>query len=124
MPDRRVFYRPLADSDRKRCGGCGEWRLVSEFGRDSSKLGRRASICRACGRAKSRRYYAEHRAAVLARIKARKARAKPAEAPTCSECGGPLPGKARVVCSSRCKDRRFKRLHPEAYAERERRKVE
>jgi hypothetical protein len=41
----------------------------------------------------------------------------------CTECPNELKGKQRLVCSSRCRDGRFKRLHPEAYAERERRKV-
>ena len=43
----------------------------------------------------------------------------------CSECGAVLEGRQRVTCgTSRCRDARFKRLRPEAYAERERAKVE
>jgi hypothetical protein len=42
----------------------------------------------------------------------------------CSECGAELEGRQRVVCGRRCKDARYKRLHPEEYAARERRKVE
>lgn len=43
----------------------------------------------------------------------------------CSEGGDPLEGRRRVICSKpKCREARFRRLHPEAYAERERRKVE
>jgi CheY-like chemotaxis protein len=42
----------------------------------------------------------------------------------CSECGVELEGRRRVVCSERCREARFKRLHPESYEEREWRKVE
>jgi hypothetical protein len=42
----------------------------------------------------------------------------------CSECGAELEGRRRVVCSERCREARFNRLHPEAYAAREGRKVE
>ena len=35
---------------------------------------------------------------------------------------GALPAGGRVVCSERCREDRFKRLHPESHAERERRK--
>ena len=42
----------------------------------------------------------------------------------CSECGRPLKGLQRLICGKAgCRDRRFKRLHPDAYAERERAKV-
>ena len=42
----------------------------------------------------------------------------------CSECGGPLDGRQRVVCSARCRDARYCRLHPDPYAAKEARKVE
>lgn len=42
----------------------------------------------------------------------------------CSECGSELVGRQRVVCSERCREARFKRLHPESYARREAAKVE
>jgi hypothetical protein len=42
----------------------------------------------------------------------------------CSECGAELEGRQRVVCGRRCRDYRYKRLHPEGYAAREARKVE
>jgi hypothetical protein len=42
----------------------------------------------------------------------------------CSECGKLLEGQQRLTCgSSRCRDARFKRLHPDSYAAREAAKV-
>jgi hypothetical protein len=44
---------------------------------------------------------------------------------TCSECGVALEGRQRLTCGSNsCRERRFAKLHPKAYAEREARKVE
>jgi endogenous inhibitor of DNA gyrase (YacG/DUF329 family) len=74
---------------------------------------------------RSRRYFAENREAVLARAAAKR-NALRGERPElrCSECESPLVGRQRVVCSRRCKDARYRRLHPEAYAAKQRRKVE
>jgi hypothetical protein len=42
---------------------------------------------------------------------------------TCVECGGTFVGrKDKLLCSRRCKDTRYERLHPEAYAAKRRRK--
>jgi hypothetical protein len=77
-------------------------------------------------RERSRDYYARNRIAVLARAKARREAARSVPLPiACSQCGKALEGKQRVTCgSSRCREQRFRRLHPEAYAAREARKVE
>jgi endogenous inhibitor of DNA gyrase (YacG/DUF329 family) len=75
-------------------------------------------------RERARRYYAENREEVLEKAAAKRGRPRPPERGTCSECGKPLEGRSRVVCSRRCTDARYRRLHPEAYAENERRKVE
>ena len=76
-------------------------------------------------RARSRDYYRPNREAVLARPAARRAAARgPVEPARCVECGVELEGRRRVVCSERCRERRFKRLHPERYVARERAKVE
>ena len=77
-------------------------------------------------RERSRRYYAEHRAEVLARAKARRDRRRTTPLPSeCAECSRPLEGQQRVTCgSSGCRDARFRRLHPKAYAAREAAKVE
>ena len=43
----------------------------------------------------------------------------------CSECGVVLEGGQRVTCgTSKCRDARFRRLHPESFAAREARTVE
>ena len=73
-------------------------------------------------RERSRRYYAANREAVLAKAAAKRGsgvRDRPEL--VCSECGERLEGRQRVVCSRRrCKDARFRRLHPVAYAAKER----
>jgi hypothetical protein len=117
-----------------RCDECGGWippdRPRSDF--CSSACGyrfrdrRRYAETAEVQRERSRRYYAENREAVLTRAKARREARRTEPRPTaCSECGRELVGQQRVTCgSSKCRDARFRRLHPEAYAERERRKVE
>jgi hypothetical protein len=94
---------------------------LRDFIRDESKRMGRGSICKACDKEKSRDYHAANREAVLARAAARK---PPAPARNCSECGDELEGQRRVVCSSKCAERRFRRTNPEGYAARERAKVE
>ena len=75
-------------------------------------------------RAKGRAYYWANRERVLAKAAARRGGKPGTRASECSECGGPLEGRRRVVCSRRCADARYRRLHPEAYAAKERRKAE
>jgi len=50
----------------KTCSKCGEGLRIDEFARDRSKASGRKSICRACDRAKARRYYAANRERKLA----------------------------------------------------------
>ena len=76
-------------------------------------------------RAKSRAYYAANRDVVLAKAAARRGKVRQSEPRACSECGTVLEGRQRVVCgATRCRDARYRRLRPEAYAEREAWKVE
>jgi hypothetical protein len=76
-------------------------------------------------RARARAYYQANREVVLAKSAAKRGGSRSPEATSCSECGDPLEGRQRVVCGKRrCVDARYRRLHPEAYAERERRKTE
>jgi hypothetical protein len=43
----------------------------------------------------------------------------------CVECGGSFEGpKNRLLCSRRCKDRRYARLHPDKLREKKRRRTE
>jgi hypothetical protein len=119
--ERRRFFAPFDDSTEKTCRRCGESRPLGEFIRDATKRVGRGSICKPCDREKSRDYYAANRERVLAKVAAK----RPVPSPrVCEECGDPLEGRQRVVCSARCRDARSRRLNPEAYAERERRKVE
>jgi len=106
----------------KRCPGCGGLKPLEDFTSDRSKKDGRGSYCQVCDRERSRAYYAANHDAVLARAAAKRG---PAPTRFCSECGRELAGRQRVTCgSSRCREARFKRLHPEAYAAREARKVE
>jgi hypothetical protein len=108
-------------SGEKRCPGCGGSKPLEDFTSDRSKSDGRGSYCRVCDRERSRAYYAANHAAVLARAAAKRG---PAQVRFCSECKKPLTGRQRVSCgSARCRDRRFKRLNPDAYAEREGRRL-
>jgi len=107
------------------CPGCGESRLVEVFARDSSRASGRKSRCKVCDRARARAFYVANRERVLERAAAKRGRARSPVSSSCSECGVALEGRQRVTCgSSRCRDARFRRLHPESYAARERAKVE
>ena len=75
-------------------------------------------------RERARAYYRANREAVLEKAAARRGKVRPSEPRSCSECLAPLEPPKRVVCSGRCREARFRRLRPEAYAAREARKVE
>jgi hypothetical protein len=64
-------------------------------------------MCKRCDSARSLEHYR---------------RTHPAVVRNCSECGVELAGHRRVVCSSACRERRYRRLHPEAAAEKQRAK--
>jgi hypothetical protein len=76
-------------------------------------------------RTRSRAYYAANRERVLEKAAERRGGTRAPQRTTCTECGESLEGRQRVICGKpSCRDRRFKRTNPEAYAERERAKVE
>lgn len=79
------------------------------FDRRYREDGRRP-YCRECDSAR-----------VLAAYHAKRA-SEPKVVRHCSECDRELAGRQRVVCSSSCRERRWRRLHPEAAAEKQRRK--
>ena len=56
--------------EQVRCTKCREDLPISEFAADRSKALGRRSWCKPCERENSRRYYVEHRAAVIARVSA------------------------------------------------------
>ena len=137
-----AFFKPAASGDPRshfslsalpagvvagevrRCPGCGEAQPFSEFAVDRSKSSGRKSHCRRCDRERAARYYRQNREAMLARDAERRSCARPPEPRHCSECSEPLGPPRRVVCSERCRDARYRRLHPEAYAAKEARKAE
>jgi hypothetical protein len=69
---------------------------------------------------------ASHRfVAVLEKAAGRRGQQEHAPGGRCTECGEELAGRAnRLVCSRRCKDSRYARLHPEELRAKERRKYE
>lgn len=101
------------------CPRCGRSLPLEDFPVDRSKASGRKSWCRSCDNAKSHAYYAANRETVLEKAAARRGRV-PAAAVSCSECDAPLEGRQRVMCGARrCREARFRRLNPEAYAARE-----
>jgi hypothetical protein len=108
--DSRGMVVPGLDSCGRVCTLCKRMLPWDEFGLDRSKSNGHKSSCKACDSARVLKRYHEQRADV--------------PAPTCEECGVELEGRRRVVCSSRCRERRFRRLNPEAYGTREAAKVE
>lgn len=115
--------KPAGSAEKRLvCRRCGGEFPLEEMARDASRASGRKGVCRGCDRARSRAYYAAHRVEVLARAAAK----RPAPAPrSCSECGESFEGRwNQLVCGRRCKDARYRRRHPEAYAAKEARKVE
>jgi hypothetical protein len=106
----------------KRCFWCGVVKTLDEFARDRSKPSGFGTYCLACDRERSRAYYQANREMIWAKAAAKRG---PQPKRFCSECGVELEGRSRVCCGkAKCRDRRFKRLQPEAYARREVAKVE
>jgi hypothetical protein len=87
------------------------------------------TYCKSCERARHARWRVEHPEVVEAYNASRRAAYQVANPPAlrnCSECGEAIVGRPdRVVCGKRaCKDRRFRRLHPEANRAKQRRKYQ
>jgi hypothetical protein len=122
----RLPRRPPVSQFQTTCEECGEEIVFSRSRRTSRRLfcsdkrryrdrdRRRYEADPEGQREKSRRYYALNREKVLAKAAARRATVPRAQAGSCSECAEEMTGRAnRVVCSKRCADRRYRRLHPE-----------
>jgi hypothetical protein len=104
------------------CSMCRRWLSSAEFrphllGRDGLH-----PWCRACCAAKQR----EWRAANPERVAAyNESRRKPLVELECVECGEKFEGRPHAkLCSRRCKDKRYRRLHPEQVRAKEQRKRE
>jgi hypothetical protein len=116
------WVSPYPPPAGRRCTNCKEFLPFSAF-RPNLKLSSGwNSWCRACCVERTRQWRAEHpeqqqlynerRRVPLAKLR-------------CVECGVVFEGrKDRLVCSRRCKDARYRRLHPEAAREKQRRKDE
>jgi hypothetical protein len=88
----------------------------------SGKSAGAGTYCRECDRKRSKAYYQANRGRILEKAAARRG---PASAgPPLFGVRGGARGPSAVVCSERCREARFKRLHPESYARREAAKVE
>lgn len=120
---RGAEFLPSDESVCSRCGGTVAW--PDGFALDKSKTFGRKSWCKACDSAKSLAYYRANRERILDVAAAKRGGQRLEVLTSCSECGVELEGRQRLTCgSAACRDRRFRRLHPEAYAERERQKVD
>jgi len=110
------LWRPRPPTG-KRCSKCKRHLPFSAFRPNLKMRSGWDSWCRGCHLEANRRWRAAHPEAARGRR-----RAEPIEV-TCSECGESFLGRPdRVVCSRRCKDRRYARLHPDKLAEKKRRK--
>ena len=107
----------------KRCGGCQGWLPADVFPPDRRASTGLGSWCYGCRRVYWRRWRAEHPEKVAAYNEARRAKARAARRELrCSECGQVLEGRKSRVCSPQCRDRRYRRLHPEQVAAKQHRK--
>ena len=112
----------LVVSSRTRllCSGCGEAKPLEAFNSSRRVVDGFAWWCRDCQREAQRVWRLGHRDAVEAYNVGRSVGMRWVK---CSECDEVLVRRSnQVVCSRRCKDRRYRRLHPEAYRERQARK--
>jgi len=97
----------------KRCAHCGENHPAAAFLRNERSADGLSSWCRTCHNEATRRWRAEHPERVAADNAARR---RPRVELSCVECGAVFEGRAgQLVCGRRCKDARYRRLHPEAY---------
>ena len=114
------WIRPFEPPRGRRCRHCKEVLRFSAF-RPNLKLSSGwSSWCRACSSAATRAWREQNRERVNA------ARRTPPVKLRCVECGVTFEGpKNRLLCGARrCKDRRYRRLHPEALRAKKRRKAE
>jgi hypothetical protein len=104
----------------KGCSKCGRFLPFGEFRSNLRLQTGWDSWCRECHREAGQRWRAakpEYQEAYNQRR-----RVEPVEV-RCEECGTAFLGRPnRVVCSRRCKDARYRRLHLVEYREKERRK--
>jgi hypothetical protein len=100
---------------RKHCTRCWQYLLAGCFRPNARISSGLSSWCRECDRAYKRQWRAENPEKLAEYNESRRA---PRELRKCSECGTEFVRKSnQVVCSRRCKDKRYARLHPEKLKE-------
>ncbi len=103
----------------KRCAHCGENYPAAAFLSNKRSADGLSSWCRTCHNEATRRWRVEN----PERVAAEKAARRRPRVELCVECHAVFEGRTRqLVCGRRCKDARYRRLHPEAYREKRRRK--
>jgi hypothetical protein len=109
--------------EQKRCAACEQVLPASAFRSDRLKsLDGLHSRCKECNAEASRAWREAHPLSVQAYNEARRI---PPTKLTCTECGEEFFGrKDRLTCSRRCKDARYRRLHPDEYRAKQRRGYE
>jgi hypothetical protein len=112
----------------KWCPRCDKYLPAAAFSPFPGSSTGLSSWCRECAVAATREWRAANPEKIAAYNEARRLayrEAHPLLVRACSECGEEIVGRGRVTCGKRqCKDARWRRLNPEAYAAGERRKVE
>jgi hypothetical protein len=110
-----VSVYPLAEhpSELRHCTACRQKRPVSEFRTNPETLSGLHWWCRACVSQRNREWREANADYVNAYNEARRV---PPSRLTCTECGEEFYGrKDRLTCGRRCKDARYRRLHPDQY---------
>ena len=104
----------LLPPTHKRCARCGEWLPVEEFRPNPKLRSGLHSWCKRCCAESAKQWREANRERVEESNARRRAEYEAARGPLprCSECGVELDTHAKVVCSRRCKDARYRRLHP------------
>jgi hypothetical protein len=116
-----VFCRiPLYGPPKgRRCRRCKEFLPFSAFRPNLKLKSGWSSWCRACSAEATRQWRMRHRDELNERRRIPPTKLK------CAECGEGFEGRRdRVVCSRRCKDRRYARLHPEELRAKQARKYQ
>jgi hypothetical protein len=120
---KRAADEEIIGAGGRRCARCRRMLLPEHFRADPKGIAGLSSWCRECSREHGRTWRAknpEKMAAYRARQREKYVAARGER--VCSECGGELPKHKGKVCSASCREKRYRRLHPEAYKAKQHRK--
>jgi hypothetical protein len=110
LTDPSTFLANESDPSIGFCARCGGWFKLELLAVDRKRPNGRKPRCKRCDSERAMERYR---------------RTHPPVVRHCAECGAELEGRQRVTCgSAKCREARFKRLHPESYAKREAAKVD